>query len=333
MPIQRSFTISALVLLLACGDDNPSTGSGTGAGGAGGGSVVSYSVTFDPLTVAPSEERTQCVVKRLGNDKAIHVNRITNTMGNGSHHLFVYKTTDSEEQLEPFECQPFVDILSPDKVTLLMISQTQGGDTLQLPPGVGLEIGADQMIRLELHYINASTSSREVSSTVTFEEMPESEVEYAANLLMMGNNDIELEPGAAATLGPQFIATPASLNGVNFFGFSGHQHKFGTGVEVATANAAGEQDTVVYAPPNFVWSEPPIEYLDPPIQVPEGGGFRFSCQWDNTSTALVSFGESANDEMCLFYGYYYPSQGAIACAHTGFTEDFCCPGHPICSML
>jgi hypothetical protein len=77
-------------------------------------------------------------------------------------------------------------------------------------------------------------------------------------------------------------------------------------------------------------------YQDPPIVIPDGGGFRFTCDYNNAGNTDVKFGESANDEMCFFWAYYYPSKGAFVCAHTdqvagGF--DLCCPGNPLCSQL
>jgi hypothetical protein len=319
-------------LILSCGDDG--TGGAGSTGGEGGKpTLATYDIQFNAVTVAPSEERTQCVVRRLGNDHPIHFNRLTNRMGKGSHHLFVYKTADTEEQPEPFDCDPFVSVLNPDKIALLMVSQTQGEDTLELPSGVGIALEKNQMIRIELHYINATTSNIDVSSTVSFEEMAESDFKDEANLFLFGNNEISLPPGMASTSGPHFIPVPSSLADAKFFGFSGHQHKLGTGVSVATATSDGMEAEVVYDPENFLYSEPPIEYYDPPITIPSGGGFRLACRWNNTSTNTVTIGESANDEMCLFYGYYYPSRGPVTCAHTGITEDFCCPGHPICSML
>ena len=43
----------------------------------------------------------------------------------------------------------------------------------------------------------------------------------------------------------------------------------------------------------------------------------------------MTFGESANNEMCFFWTYYYPDKGAHVCFHTdkfvagGY--DLCCP--------
>ena len=70
--------------------------------------------------------------------------------------------------------------------------------------------------------------------------------------------------------------------------------------------------------------------------MPSGGGFHFSCYWTTPATSTVKFGESANDEMCFFWSYYYPSQGALVCAHTDQVPggyDLCCPGNPLCSQI
>ena len=73
--------------------------------------------------------------------------------------------------------------------------------------------------------------------------------------------------------------------------------------------------------------------------IPAGGGFDFECKWTNTGSTAVKFGESANDEMCFFWAYYYPSQGAKVCIHTeqyggAAGIDICCPATPtICALI
>ena len=49
----------------------------------------------------------------------------------------------------------------------------------------------------------------------------------------------------------------------------------------------------------------------------------------------VGFGESANDEMCFFWAYYYPSVGPKVCAHTDQLGGLnaCCPGDALCEYL
>lgn len=313
-------------------------GSGAGGGGGSGGAAPgtkSFTVTFDPLTVAPGGENTQCIVKKVGNDELIRVHQIHNVLPAGSHHLIVYRTNDTEEKLTPFNCQPFADTLDPSKGAPVMITQKHD-ETLTLPDGVAFSMQAGQMVRLEMHYINATPNPLEVSATSTFYTMPEADFKDEAEFLFIGNPDIKIPPHSSFTLGPTFVPLPPELADVKFFGITGHTHQWGKNVTVAAATSKAGPDTSVYEEPNWLWSEPPTVYHDPPFTLPSGGGFRFTCSWDNQSNAEVGFGESANQEMCFFWAYYYPSKGAFVCAHTDQIPggyDICCPGNALCSQL
>jgi hypothetical protein len=350
----RSSVLIFLLTLAACGGttEQPTGGAGgaggggtgTGAGDTGGTSTTtttttftgeSFTVTFDPVTVQPGEEKTQCVLKRLDNPSAIHVGTIHNELGPGSHHLIVYKTSDTVEQPTPFNCQPFTDLLNPAKGSPLMITQKKD-DVLTLPKGVAFGIEAAQMVRLEMHYINTTSSPVDVTAKSTFYSMDEAEFENEADFLFFGNPDINIAPQSAATLGPTYLPLPSMLEGSKFFGFTGHEHHWGTGVTIGIAPSKGAPATMVYDEPNWNWAEPPTVYKDPPLDVPQGGGFNITCKWQNNSPDTVKFGESANDEMCFFWTYYYPSKGAFVCAHSDQVAggiDLCCPGHPACSFI
>lgn len=349
-------SVVGLTTLAACGETATTTGGGSGGTGSastmqttgsspnssstatGVGPGPQYSVKFDPITVQPGEESTQCVIKKLTNTAAAHINQIHNVLGDGSHHLIVYRTNETVEQPVPFDCQPFTDLLQPTKGTPLMITQ-KPDDLLTLPPGVAFSVAAEQFIRLEMHYINATGAPLEVSATSTFIAMDDKDFQNEADFLFFGNPDIDLDPMSAATLGPTYLPLPPQVAGSKFFGFAGHTHHYGTDVKVAIAPSKTGADTMVYDVPGWEWAEPETVYLDPPAEVPAGGGFRLTCNWENTSSNQVKFGESANDEMCFFWTYYYPSKGAFVCAHTDQYNqanggvDLCCPGNPFCSML
>jgi hypothetical protein len=115
------------------------------------------------------------------------------------------------------------------------------------------------------------------------------------------------------------------MSGANFFAITGHEHQWGTKVTVE-ASTGNQPGTMVYNPDTFLWDEPETAYHDPPFQVPNNGGFRITCEWFNGSGQNVGFGEGANDEMCFFWGYYYPSVGSKVCfTHSGFGISGCCP--------
>jgi Copper type II ascorbate-dependent monooxygenase, C-terminal domain len=293
----------------------------------------SYTVSFPTLTVPPGVENTQCVVLRLGNPDKLHVGQIHNLLGEASHHMIVYRVNDTVEQPTPFDCAPFVDTLDSTKGAPLMITQKKD-ELLDLPSGVAYTLEPNQMVRLEMHYINATqapvsmTASTTMISSHTFHD--------EANFLFIGNPDIRIAPSSQFTLGPTFFKLDEDTFGdAKFFALTGHEHKFGTNVTVAAAANADDAGTVVYDVPNWVWSEPATVFHDPPFSVPTSGGFKFTCDWNNTSSNTVKFGESANNEMCFFWAYYYPSKGAYVCIHTaqGGGHDFCCPGAVECAFI
>ena len=306
-------------------DDAADDGDGTGDG--------VFTVTWGPVTVPPGEEDTRCIRLRLPTDRPIRVGEIENTLGLSSHHLIVYRLADGLETTEPERCDPFVEVLDPTAGSPMAVTQ-RAQELIQLPPGVAFTLEASQMIRMELHYINATDEPQELRATTTFFEMPESEFEQEADFLFIGNPEINL-PAAqppvepeVITLGPSFLPLPAELADVNIFAITGHQHHWGIDVQVSLATDAGDEGTPVYAPENFQWDEPETTYHDPPLTVPAGGGFNFTCSWQNFSEEQVGFGESVNDEMCFFWAYYYPSRGSRICFHTdelGGGVDLCCP--------
>lgn len=358
--LRESITgMCALVLLLAglsaCGGDSEGSGSagaggsgnsggtgnaggsgGTGNGGSGGGGTTgeTFSIDVGPINVPQGYENTQCVIKRLGNPAPIRVNQVHNVISSSSHHMIVYRTTDTEEQTTPFDCTPFFDTLDPAKGAPLVVTQKYD-DVLQLPPGVAFSLDANQMIRIELHYLNTTSAPVDVSATATFHTIPDAEFQNEADFLFIGNPDIDIPPNSSWTLGPTWFPVPSEFAGSKVFGITGHTHHFGTNVTIAVAPGEAGPDQSVYDVPGWQWDEPATVMHDPPFEIPSGGGFRFTCEWNNTSSQNVGFGESANAEMCFFWAYYYPSKGARVCFHSdqAGTWNVCCPGAAICDSI
>jgi hypothetical protein len=339
--------VSISLLLFGCSNDPPAAGGDAGPSAASdGGGIVprpdgsgpppgSYTLTFGPIEDVPSgHESTQCVILRLGNAEQLRVGAIHNVLGEASHHFIVYRTSDTEERTEPFDCEPFVDTLDPTKGSPLMITQ-RADELLELPEGVAFSFEPNQMIRLEMHYINYAPGPMDISATAEFIPIAPEEFEHEAEFLFIGNPDIDIAPRTMATVGPSFFPMPSMFDGVSFFGITGHTHQLGTNMQVWTAPSESGPDTAVYDVSSWSWDEPETVHHDPPFTIPSGGGFRFRCDYDNTTSEQVGFGESANQEMCFFWAYYYPSRGAYVCGHSdqfgGF--DICCPGSPICSSL
>jgi hypothetical protein len=315
----------AVVCFVACGQKAPS--------GVPAGTI--YSLTYGPITLAPGVEQTQCIVVPLGNPSPIHVGGIHDVLSNGSHHMIVYESSDTTPTPTPFDCQPFVDTLDPSKGQTLVVTQKKD-DTLDFPPGVGITLAANQMIRIELHAINPGAEAIQVQATTNFITMSDSDYQYEAGFLFIGDPDITIPPNSNIQLGPIFFQVPDDYAQSQFFAITGHEHQLGTDVTVSVASSASDPGMPVYDVPGWLWSEPATVPYDPPFTIPSGGGFTFTCNWTNTTDETVTFGESANDEMCFFWAYYYPSLGSRVCMHSDQYGgiNLCCPGPSlICDII
>jgi hypothetical protein len=298
--------------------------------------VTRHTTTLSPFTLEPGRETTRCVVKRLDNATALWVTDIATRLARGSHHLIIYKSSATEEQAQPFVCDPFVETLKGETVPL-MITQIRE-ETLAFPNGVAFRFEPNQMIRLEAHYLNYYPDPIEASAEVRFEGIAESDVVSEANLLFYGNPDLSIAPQSEWTSPWRYLSV---LPGTRVFALTGHTHAFGTGVDIQLGTDEATDGDAVYPPAGapFVWDEPPMAHFSPPLAFDGSRGFRYRCSWNNTSDTTLTFGESARKEMCFFWAYYYPSQGYRLCFSPGDLgrgvtgDEVCCPGHWACDYI
>ena len=299
-----------------------------------------FFLEYGPVTIQPGQEGTTCIWVRLSNETPIKVRQMHNVLSTSSHHLIVYKDDmDTTEQLTPVPCQPFTGALNTTgSIAPIMITQ-KADDALTLPDGVAYTLGAHQMMKIEMHYVNATEAATEATAKVEFYRADEALIKHEANILFIGSPDITIPAGASLTL-KQFWTVPdyLDLSESKIFAITGHTHHYGTDMQVRVAPSKTGAMRSVYAPAPFSWSEPETKNHNPEFGVPRDGGFEFECSYTNTGTQEVGFGESASDEMCFFWAYYYPSQGSKVCVHTeqyGGVDglNVCCPGDSLCSLI
>jgi len=340
--------VLACVLISAFGFGCKSGGGGGGGGGddttvadAPALSGDKYSLTWGPVPVPTTVENTQCIWLKLNNDQPIKVHQLHNTLSTVSHHLIVYKDDhDTTEQTTPIDCQPFTGALNASGVIEPLAITQKHDDEITLPDGVAYTLAPHQMMKLEMHYINSTEMDQMATATVDLFAADPATIHDEAGILFAGSPDITIPKGMSFQL-HQFLTLPAAfdLSTSHVFAITGHEHRLGLDVQVSVAPSKTGPMTPVYTPMPFQWAEPLTQVQSPDFAVPKGGGFDFTCKWDvNNTGADIKFGESANDEMCFFWAYYWPSQGSRVCIHTnqygganGY--DTCCPGDSVCSLI
>ena len=300
--------------------------------------IIETATTFiGDWTMQPGKETTKCVVKRLGNPDPLWIQQIRTELAKGSHHMIIYKSDATEEQLTPFNCDPFLETISGETVPL-MITQI-ANETLTFPPGVAFKFEPNQMVRIEAHFLNYYPDEIVAHGDVHFDAIAEEDVVDEANILFYGTPDISIPANSTKQTPWHYLTVP---EGAKVFATTGHTHQYGTLVEIQKSTDGAEGDDIYPLGEPFVWDEPPVTTYDPPLAFAQSEGFRYRCTWDNTSNKNVGFGESANQEMCFLWAYYYPSVGYRICVNPGglgaglVPEQVCCPegpGSELCSLV
>jgi hypothetical protein len=320
-PTTRLLPFALVAALAACSSSNSPNGTGpvdsgggtdggaTDSGGSGDDSGGSNSVTaaIGPIPVAAGMEETVCIITPLTNAADMWVTDMHSTLAQGSHHLIIYTTTESEN-LTPTPCMPFQGIAFGVAKPMVIITKDRADWTF--PQGVGLLLKAHQMVRVEAHYINVTQSALQGMGTVDIHGMPVAGAPpmQQADSLFWGTMNIDIPPNGTFSTGPQFQAGTASTHLISI---TTHQHRLGTGIQVWESAQSGDMGTQIADDTD--WTNPSWKLLAPQYDFNGTNGLTYQCAWTNTTTQTVTFGESALDEMCFIGGFYYPSQGFQLC--------------------
>jgi hypothetical protein len=193
------------------------------------------------------------------------------------------------------------------------------------------------MVRIEFHAINTSTERIETRATIDLDTVDATVSLIPADVMFWGNVDINIPARSRGQV--KFFHRP--WGGVRIYGLTSHTHRLGSMSRIvaatatatpradaggATGTAALDLTEVRELHRSLNWSDPPFTTFDPPLQLETGQGLYLECNYNNTTDAPVTFGESFNEEMCFMWAYYYPApRGTQICAEgTGFRDGVAC---------
>ena len=283
------------------GTGSGSTSSGSGSGASTGATTTSSSsgVAFDPrakvttyttgegpIALMPGDEQTNCITVHLGNAEAGYVRRVTADLDPGSHHMIVYKSSDTTESPTPTSCYGLQGILEGQHP--FFIAQ-QAHAQLDFPNDengnpIGFEIEANQMVHIEFHTINTTQAPIMVSGTAAIDTIPLTTPNVvASDLAFWGTKKITIPMGPST-----FDTTTANqgqplyqygIPGTKSFAVTTHQHHLGTQMQVWYGSS--DTDTSNRIANGMSWSDPPLDMLDPPIDFPADGSklLTYECRW------------------------------------------------------
>lgn len=262
------------------------------------------------ITIPAGSEHTYCWYTTVPLAQPAGVKLWESKMTPGSHHLIVFFTQTA--QAPDGTLQDNCGLLGGGGIQSLPVwtysAQTEDQQS-PMPDGVGMAIGANQHLYVQMHYLNTTTEDIKVHVTINGWTFPQGAQFMQAEPFISFNTNISIPGG----VGMKASASGTCNNvpkGVNFYAMSTHSHRRSV-------------HTYVYDGTNEIvdstdWQHPTIKnYLtDAPTWkfYQFNGSLTYKCDYINDLNQPVSTGDSAaTDEMCMAVGYFFPATQPVWC--------------------
>jgi hypothetical protein len=265
---------------------------------------------FMETSVDAYSEVWACEVYSLPNEEYAHVNRVEFRQNEGTHHM-----TLSTLGLVPtgtiahgsYDCQDLYgdSSLMEDQI-MFYGNQGDAEGEMQLPEGVAASFPPGLDIIHEVHYVNTTDEALRIYSRLNAWTIPEDEVEEGIWGGSVRDENINLPAGEQTTEWSRCVMN----EDVEVLFLASHMHELGVEFTIAPFDGQTVGD-VFYT--NDDWHNPLITQYDPPLVIPAGQGFEWSCTWNNTGDQDVSYGPNATDEMCNLAVVHTPFSVTARC--------------------
>jgi len=247
------------------------------------------------VKVEPGKEVVVCRELVLPGAAAIAVGKLEHASSPGTHHVHAYRSSTPPDQVSPdvFACG---DLAGP-----LFYTAQKEAESTRFHPGVGVDFAKDEVVRLELHYLNtgSTTSEAELRLNLWFATAP---ITAEAGSFYMGDYDIAVPAHGEATTKmhcdiPEDISITSILPHVHVHGTGERIYLSGKGIDVpkllVSSKGFGDLETRAFD--------------DVPIQIKAGQTLDFECDFHNDDEqGLVEGSSTTSAEMCMLLGSYYP---------------------------
>jgi hypothetical protein len=230
-----------------------------------------------------------------------HVLSITPNVVNHTivHHVLLFQADPSDTSITetPSPCAAFGSV-----GWRIVYGWAPGGEPMTTPPGVGFPYDSTTKWVVQVHYNNINHLSGE-TDTSGFSLCSTSEpVAYDADVIAFGTQNIDIPPLSTLNQVSSFTV-PALYDGAHIFAAFPHMHTLGMAIETEQVlPSGGIIDLGRNDPFSFqaqLWF--PVESI-----LHTGDVVNTRCEWQNSTSSEVTFGENTENEMCYSFTAYYP---------------------------
>lgn len=168
----------------------------------------------------------------------------------------------------------------------------------KLPDGVGKKLYGGQKLIFNYHYLNTSAEPVQAGSILNIHTIEAESIVHRSQLFALLNQTIDIPARQSAS----FTMECTMRQDVVVYGLSRHTHRWGKDFEAWFVG--GDRDGQ-HLFTSRDWETDTGFAPDPALQMRAGEGFRFRCDFDNTTDAPLTWGDKATEEMCILYGSWY----------------------------
>lgn len=290
------------------GDDGQADDGQADDGSDGGDGASELVHDFPAVPVKSGQEITSlCLSWSLHNTEPLFVNSVTMNAGPGWHHSnWFYVPTDTFSVNDGvWECGGEFDQFTAALAGGVLFAQsTQATDETQaFPEGAVLELPPDSVVVSQVHLLNVADEDIDTGVTMKLAGVDEADVRIRLRPLSFDFHQLAIPPQQSSRFETECdMETPAGpLDDLSLYYALPHYHSMARGMSIQMLG--GDRDGEIIHEIESSIGEPLGTTLAPPLSMAGARGIRFSCTYDNTTDRTVGYGNSGQDEMCIFLAF------------------------------
>ena len=267
--------------------------------------------TFPAIELeAGGEVQNVCQSWTLNNDEPLYVNAVVMDAEDGWHHSnWMFVTEEAfvgPDGTWPCGDRDFNEINAAIQGGAVFFAQSTQSthEEMRFPEGAAYRIPARSRVIGSVHLINYTEAPSSSSLTFTIESIAEPEVTTRRYPLAMDNRGIRIGPRASSSTTTECDLASVSEGDVidwSIYYVLPHYHALAT--EFALEVLGGPRDGEVVFATSLDVGDPLGAPMDPPFDLSGATGLRMRCAYQNTGPDEVTYGPSADDEMCVMLAY------------------------------
>jgi len=263
---------------------------------------------FPAVAVEAGQEITSvCLSWRLDNREPLFVDRVSMSAGPGWHHSNWFYVPAGTFPVDDgaWECGDDFDTITAALAGGVLFAQSTQAreETQQFADGAALVLPADAVVVSQIHLVNAGDRAIDTGVTIELGTVAERDVQIRLRPLSFDFHRLAIPPQQVSRFETE-CDLAAAIGGpldMSLYYVLPHYHSWATGMDIELSG--GERDgEPIYTIESGI-GEPLGSTLSPPLSLSGGAGIRFSCTYDNPSERTIGYGNSRDDEMCIFLAF------------------------------